>query len=672
MTTKLNWGIIGTGNISNTFAQGILNSNTGQLVAIASRTKESADAFGDQFAVAQRYDSYQKLLEDSDVQAVYIGTPHPTHATLAIQCAEAGKHILCEKPIALNHADTMAVVEAALENGVFLMEAFMYRCHPQTQKLVELIQNGEIGDVKLIKATFGFHCPFDPNSRLLSNALGGGGILDVGCYPVSLARLVAGAANGKEIEEPINVKGTGHLGSTGVDEYAAALLTFKGDIIAEVSTSTQLNQDSTATIYGTEGSIHITCPWLVAKDGGTWTIEVRKNGESDPQSISENESRSLYTIEADTVADAIHSGKVETKAMGWEDTLGNMRTLDLWRREIGLSYEEEAIDAKRPPINRRAPRPIDGHNMRYSRIQDLDKDISQLVMGCDNQTTMPHAAVMFDDFIEKGGNCFDSAHIYGGYEGGESGICEKFLGQWIEDRGLREDITLISKGGHTPDCHPKGITDQLEESLERLQTDHVDIYFMHRDNLDLPASVFIDVLNKHVQAGKIKIFGGSNWSMERVTAANEYAAQNGLQGFSAVSNNFSLARLVDPVWPGCVSSSDQKSRTWLAEHNLALLPWSSQARGFFTERSGKDKLDDSELVRCWYSEDNFQRKERALELANKKGVTTINIALAYVLAQPFPVFTLIGPRTLSETRTSLPGLDITLTSEEVKYLNLED
>ncbi|MBL4575153.1 MAG: aldo/keto reductase, partial [Opitutaceae bacterium] len=326
----------------------------------------------------------------------------------------------------------------------------------------------------------------------------------------------------------------------------------------------------------------------------------------------------------------------------------------------------------RPPLNGRALHPSATNNMRYARIKGLDKDISRLVMGCDNQTTMPHAAVMFDDFIEKGGNCFDSAHIYGGYEGGESGICEEVLGQWIKDRGVRNDITLISKGGHTPNCHPQGITEQLEESLQRLQTDHVDIYFMHRDNLDLPVSDFIDVLNKHVKAGKIKLFGGSNWSIERVNAANEYAAQNGLQGFSAVSNNFSLAQLVNPVWPGCVSSSDAESRAWLEKANIALFPWSSQARGFFTDRSGQDKLDDEELVRCWYSEDNFQRKDRAQELAEQKGVSTINIALAYVLTQPFPVFTLIGPRTLEETRTSLPGLDIKLTPEEVRYLNLED
>ncbi|MBL4575110.1 MAG: Gfo/Idh/MocA family oxidoreductase, partial [Opitutaceae bacterium] len=370
MTTKLNWGIIGTGNISSTFAKGIINSTTGQLTSISSRTKASADTFGDKFNVPQRYDSYQELLKDPHVQAVYIGTPHPTHATIAIRCAEAGKHILCEKPITLNHSDTMAVVEAAIANGVFLMEAFMYRCHPQTQKLIELLKQNVIGDVRLIKATFGFHCDFDADSRLFSQKLGGGGILDVGCYPVSFARLVAGIIQGKEYDEPIAVKGFSHLGATGVDEWASALLKFKNGLIAEVSTSTQLNQDNTAVVYGSKGSIHIASPWLVAKDGGTWTIEVRKNGE-DSQLISGDERLSLYSIEADTVAEAIHAGKSETQAMSWGDTFGNMRTLDAWRREIGLTYEEEAIGAKRPPLNGRALHPSSTNNMRYARIKGL-------------------------------------------------------------------------------------------------------------------------------------------------------------------------------------------------------------------------------------------------------------------------------------------------------------
>jgi aryl-alcohol dehydrogenase-like predicted oxidoreductase len=130
--------------------------------------------------------------------------------------------------------------------------------------------------------------------------------------------------------------------------------------------------------------------------------------------------------------------------------------------------------------------------------------------------------------------------------------------------------------------------------------------------------------------------------------------------------------MVDPVWGGCVAASDPTSRAWFEKTQLSLLSWSSQARGFFLEgRAAPDKRDDAELTRCWYSDDNFQRLARAKELAAKYGVRPINIALAYVLRQPFPTFALIGPRTLEETRTSLPGVDVMLSPAEVKYLNLE-
>ncbi|HYF49451.1 MAG TPA: aldo/keto reductase, partial [Planctomycetota bacterium] len=234
-----------------------------------------------------------------------------------------------------------------------------------------------------------------------------------------------------------------------------------------------------------------------------------------------------------------------------------------------------------------------------------------------------------------------------------------------------EQIVLLDKGAHTPFCTPKDLTRQFKESLERLQTDYVDIYMLHRDNLDVPVGEFVDVLNEHQRAGQMKVFGGSNWSIARVQAANEYAKKKGLQGFSVVSNNFSLARMVDPVWGGCISASDPESRAWFTKHQIALMPWSSQARGFFTERANPNDKSDAEMVRCWYSDDNWKRRERVIELAKKKGVLPINIALAYVLCQPFPTFPLIGPRVLSETRTSLPALDIKLTPDEVKWLNLE-
>jgi aryl-alcohol dehydrogenase-like predicted oxidoreductase len=182
---------------------------------------------------------------------------------------------------------------------------------------------------------------------------------------------------------------------------------------------------------------------------------------------------------------------------------------------------------------------------------------------------------------------------------------------------------------------------------------------------------FVEALNGLVRAGRLRVFGGSNWTLGRIAAANRYAQRKGLQGFGVVSNNFSLARMVDPVWPGCMAASDAASRRWLKKHQFPLFAWSSQARGFFTDRAGPDQRGDEQLVRCWYAADNFTRRERAVALAKQKGVSPIAIAAAYVLAQPFPTFALIGPRCLSETVSSLECLGIALSPRELAWLNLE-
>jgi aryl-alcohol dehydrogenase-like predicted oxidoreductase len=286
-------------------------------------------------------------------------------------------------------------------------------------------------------------------------------------------------------------------------------------------------------------------------------------------------------------------------------------------------------------------------------------------MGCDNTTTMPFSAAMWDDYFSRGGNTFDTAYVYGG------GLQEKLLGQWIKNRGVREDVSVIVKGAHTPFCTPEHLTSQLEESLGRLQTPYADIYMLHRDNLEVPIGEFVEVLNEHVKAGRIRAFGGSNWTLKRVEAANRYAKQHKLTGFTTISNNFSLAEMIDPVWGGCVAVSDAASRKWLTKHQVANFSWSSQARGFFAGRAHPDDKSDAELVRCWYSKTNFRRLERAKQLAQKRGVLPINIAAAYVLCQPFPSFALIGPRTIRELVTSFPALDIELSPDELRWLNLE-
>lgn len=300
-------------------------------------------------------------------------------------------------------------------------------------------------------------------------------------------------------------------------------------------------------------------------------------------------------------------------------------------------------------------------NNLYGRVPFLDKDVSRLVLGNDNQTEIESARIVWDDYFERGGNAFDNSVMYGG------GKPEKLLGQWMKERGVRDKIALLVKGAHTPDCYPAKVAEQLDISLDRLQTEHADIYMMHRDNLEVPVGEFMDVLNQKVGEGKIKTFGGSNWSLARVQEANEYAAARGLQPMSVISDNLSLARMVDPVWGGCIHVHNKADREWLAANNMALFPWSSQARGFFL-RADRGFTDDEELVRCWYSDDNFERLERVQQMSRERGIAPINIALAWVLNQPFPTFPLIGPRTVEETASSWKGVDVELSPEDVKWL----
>ena len=665
MSTPLNWGILSTGRIAGVFATGVGRSKLGRVAAVGSRTQVAADKFATEFKVPRAHGSYQALLDDAEVQAVYIATPHPQHLEWIIRAAEAGKHVLCEKPLGLNHAEATVAAQVCREHRVVLMEAFMYRCHPQTAKLVELVKSGAIGEVKLIQSAFSFPAGFNADARLWNNALGGGGILDVGCYTVSFSRLIAGAAAGVPFLDPVAVTGAGHLHpQTGVDVYAAATLKFANEIVAQVACGIGLGQDNSARIYGTGGWIHVPSPWIPAGENGACQFTLHRAG-TEADVITAQTPEHLYGLEADAFAAALAAGVHDVPQMSVADTLGNLAALDAWRAAIGLVYGAEKPENfththSRRPLAHRADAP-----MTYAALPGLTQPVARLVMGCDNQTTMPHGAAVWDDYVQRGGNAFDTAFVYG------NGLQERLLGQWIRNRGIRGRVAVIGKGAHTPFCTPEGLTEQLLITLDRLQTDYLDIYLMHRDNLDIPVGEFVDVLNEHVRAGRIRVFGGSNWSIARMKAANRYAARKGLQGFRVLSNNFSLARMVQPPWAGCEAASDPVSRKWLKQTQTPVLAWSSQARGFFTARAGRDRLEDRELVRCWYADDNFARRDRAVELAAVKGVPPINIAAAYVLNQPFPVFALIGPRQISETADSLGCLGVTLTPKEVAWLNLE-
>jgi predicted dehydrogenase/aryl-alcohol dehydrogenase-like predicted oxidoreductase len=659
--TKLRWGILGTGNIASRFASQLPSSTTGELAAVGSRSTDSANEFADRYAIPNRHGSYQELLDDDTVDAVYIATPHPLHVEWAIKTAEAGKHVLCEKPLAINRSLAAAMIEAAVRNDVFLMEAYMYRCLPQTKLIAQLVRDGAIGTVHQIQASFAFQSSFRPESRIFADELAGGGILDVGGYPVSMARLIAGAAVGAPYADPAAVTAVGQVGETGVDEWSVATLFFDSGLTAQVSTGVRLSDENRVRILGSEGYLVIDDPWF-GGDGKPTHVTVHKVGE-EARDISA-EPAYIYAAEADAVAAAIEQR--QAPEMSWADTLGNLAVQDEWRKLIGQQYASERDDAIVPtltgrPLTKRADAP-----MKYGQVPGFDKQVSRLVMGVDNQETLTHAATMFDDFVERGGTTFDTAYIYGRGRG------EKLLGQWIKSRGNRDEVVVIGKGAHTPHCDPESITRQLGESLERLQTDHVDLYLMHRDNEEVPVGEFVDVMDEHFRAGRIKAYGGSNWSTARFDEANAYAAANGKQPLTLLSNHLSLARAYDVPWAGCRHVSDDQSQAWLRERQVALFPWSSQARGFFTGRAKPEDRSDEELVRCFYSDENFERLRRARVLAEARGVEPTAIALAWLLHQPYPVFPLIGPRQISETRTSLPGLSVELTDEDVAWLTALD
>lgn len=305
--------------------------------------------------------------------------------------------------------------------------------------------------------------------------------------------------------------------------------------------------------------------------------------------------------------------------------------------------------------------------MKTIRIQGLDKPVSSLIQGSDffKHEVYDKVCTVLDQFLELGGNTIDTAYIYCG------GQSEETIGKWMKERGNRNEIVILTKGAHHdktgPRVNPDAINNDLSVSLERLQTDYVDLYALHRDDVNIPVSVIIDALNEHIRAGKIKAIGASNWSHQRLQEANDYAAANGLTSFTFSSPNLSLAKPNEPRWAGCISA-DAEALAWHEKTQLPLLSWSSQAGGFFTGNFAPDKLDNAEMVRVYYSDANWERLRRAEELAKKKGVTPIQIALAYVLNQSFPSAALIGAQNKAEQESCLEGSQIQLTADEVQWL----
>ena len=334
-SAKVRWGILGTGKIARILAAAVRSSQDGELAAFGSRDLDRAAALASEFG-ALRHATYEGVIGDPDVDVVYVATHHPFHREWAVRAADAGKHVLCEKPLAVTAADARAIVEAADRNGVFLLEAFAYRSHPQTERLVELLRSGAIGEVLMIDAAFGYDAGPAPTNYLLVPELAGGSILDVGCYTTSMAHLVAASSAGVPAVEAVDVVGSGTIGPTGVDHTATASLVFETGVLARVACSIQANLQSDVRIYGSDGRLHVTSPWLPGRIGRAAAIVVERSG-ADPETIDTSVEAEVYTVEADAVNAAISKGERSPAAMPWEDSVSNMRTLDRWRAAIGIA-----------------------------------------------------------------------------------------------------------------------------------------------------------------------------------------------------------------------------------------------------------------------------------------------------------------------------------------------
>ena len=327
MVEPIRWGILGTGWIANEFAQGLLLLPDAELVAVGSRTPTSARRFAEAYGVPHRHASYESLAHDPEVDVIYVATPNPWHKDNALLCLEAGKAVLCEKPFALNARQARTVIRAARAKGLFLMEAMWSRFFPLMTKLRSLLGDGLIGDVQMLVADLCLHFDFDPADRRYALELGGGALLDLGVYPLSLASMVMGP--------PVGITAAGHLGRTGVDEQSCVVLGYDGGRMSTLYASIRVDSPIEALLIGTKGWIRVH-PWWIRPSklslcvGGEQetTIEIPYEGNG-------------YQYEAIEVMECLRSGKLESDLMPLDETLSIMQTLDAIRVQFGLKYPGE-------------------------------------------------------------------------------------------------------------------------------------------------------------------------------------------------------------------------------------------------------------------------------------------------------------------------------------------
>ncbi len=327
MTKKLKWGVLGTSFISEVMIKAIEQSENNEVYAVAGRSAEKAHAFAQKHHIAHAYGCYADLVSDSEVDVVYIGLPAHLHATWMIRCAQANKHILCEKPFTVNAAEAQQVLDVLHASNVFCMEAQMMRCHPLVKRLQSILADCPVGELKTATAHF------SANILHLVNPVTGSSILDLGCYPISLLRLVFG--------EPLSIQGSANIDSGyNMVDRAHALIQFGNACTATVTTSSHFGMYWEFRLFGEYGYLDISNLW---SDDCDDVITIQRYDEAKSQVITVNTAQNFYVDQINTVHHHISVGdhQATTPAMNWHDSLMNTKALDLWRSAVKLQFDVE-------------------------------------------------------------------------------------------------------------------------------------------------------------------------------------------------------------------------------------------------------------------------------------------------------------------------------------------
>ncbi len=323
----IRWGILATGGIAHKLAESIRVSEDGEMVAVASRTQEKADAFGDKWHVPRRYPTYEALAADPEVDVIYIATPHSHHYENMLMCLEAGKHILCEKAFTLNAAQAEECIALARANNLFLMEAMWMRYLPAILQARRWVDEGRIGDVRLVKADFCINVRYDPAHRLYNPHLGGGALLDLGIYPLSFTTMLLGL--------PDEVTATAHKSPEGVDELDAITLRYGNQVLAQLTCSMRITLPIEATIIGSEGNIRVHSPFF--RPGA---LSLHQPGKAPKNHLIPYRSNG-YIHEVEEVHGCLRAGLTESAQMTLAETLALMRLMDRMRANWGFRYPGE-------------------------------------------------------------------------------------------------------------------------------------------------------------------------------------------------------------------------------------------------------------------------------------------------------------------------------------------